>query len=215
MNEVESNCAEVRELSAKVRQGGKQSPRAFRDLAQKLLAITVLDQGQRLILRPPLKDAASWVLEGGCQSQLTSDAGLLKLRDGHWLKVGYLLSLTKNNRLAVTKSKIQYQWTDTDQSEVFRYDYAYKAEDRHPAAHLNLHALLPEPDDLGGSGRPLERVHFPTGRTSLEQVIRLLAQGFEVPTARPVEFWEPILTEAERMFYEVAHQPGFTSTEAA
>ncbi|GAA1921260.1 hypothetical protein GCM10009716_32300 [Streptomyces sodiiphilus] len=215
MNEVENNCAEVRMLSAKVHQGGKQSATAFRTLAQKLLAITVMEQGQRLVLRPHTRGDTVWVLEGGHNAPHTSDAGLVKLLDGHWLKIGYLLSLTGNNRLAVTSSKIQYQWTDTDRSEVFRYDYAYEAEGRHPAAHLNLHALLPEPDGPGGPGRPLERVHFPTGRTSLEQVLRLLAQGFHVRTARPPEIWEPVLAEAERMFYEVAHQPSFTSADAA
>ncbi|MFC8273691.1 hypothetical protein ACFUJR_14430 [Streptomyces sp. NPDC057271] len=201
MSEVENKCAEVRTLSAKVRQGGRQSATAFRELAQKLLAITVMEQGQRLILRPSLRGDAVWVLEGGYRAPLVSDAGMLKLRDGHWLKVGYRLSLTGNNRLAVTESKIQYQWTDTDHSEVFRYDYAYEAEDQHPAAHLDLHALLPEPDGPGGPGWPLERVHFPTGRTSLEQVLRLLVQGFNVPPARPSEVWEPVLAEAERMFY--------------
>ncbi|MGC9538017.1 hypothetical protein [Streptomyces sp. UG1] len=215
MSEVESGRAEVRALTAKVHQGGRQSAKAFRDLAQKLLAITVMAQGQHLVLRPNQTGTGPWVMEGAHKSQIASDAGMVKLRDGHWLRVGYLLSLTANDRLAVTESKIQYQWTDGDRSEVFRYDYAYEAEGQHPAAHLNIHALLRQPDDLGSSEWPLERVHFPTGRTSLEQVLRLLAQGFGVATAKSIEVWEPVLAEAERMFYEVAHQPGFTSADAA
>jgi hypothetical protein len=47
----------------------------------------------------------------------------------------------------------------------------------HPASHLQIRANLTE-DCCLPAGTPLERIHFPTGRTTIEAVIRLLAEPF-------------------------------------
>jgi len=55
--------------------------------------------------------------------------------------------------------------------------------------------------------RPLERVHFPTGRFSIEGIVRLLAEEFDVPTNRDAAIWRPVLAASEREFLEIAHLP--------
>ena len=72
--------------------------------------------------------------------------------------------------------------------------------------HLQIRGTLTESDvpvyrDL------LEHVHFPTGRISLEGILRLLAEQFSVPCNEPETVWRPMLAEAERTFLEIAHRP--------
>ena len=69
----------------------------------------------------------------------------------------------------------------------------------YPACHLQLRGTLIETGDV-------ERVHFPTHRVSLEAVVRLLIEEFNVPTRTPAEFWRPLLAESEAIFLDIAHQ---------
>jgi hypothetical protein len=55
-------------------------------------------------------------------------------------------------------------------------------------------------------GVPLERIHFPTQRLSLEAVIRLLVDQFGVPTAEPANVWRPVLAVSEAAFLGIAHR---------
>jgi hypothetical protein len=88
-----------------------------------------------------------------------------------------------------------------------RYDYLREPGlDGHPQAHLQVRGGLVETGVLRPS-HPLERVHFPTGRVSIEGVIRLLADQFGLPCNESPEVWRPVLAEAERMFLDIAHRP--------
>ncbi|MEU0936092.1 hypothetical protein [Embleya sp. NPDC005971] len=204
MTSTENTLADIQRLSQEVHDGGRKSFCACRDLFQKLLVITVMAEGQQVILRSGPKDAVR-ALEGAHRSAYApTDTGLVRLRDNHWLSIGMHLSLTKKNRLAVGQSKFQYQWEEDRSSAVFRYDYSRASIHVHPAAHVNIHGSF----DAAGP-QPLERIHFPTGRTSLEQVLRLLIQGFKVPAATPSDVWLPALASAEARFAEVANQPPF------
>jgi hypothetical protein len=53
----------------------------------------------------------------------------------------------------------------------------------------------------------LEHVHFPTGRPTLEGVIRCLIVQFGVPSHTEPEVWRPVLAESERRFLTTARQP--------
>lgn len=61
------------------------------------------------------------------------------------------LRITSNDRFAVPQSSLQYQATEGEQSEIFRYDYLRAQKDEHPRPHLNIHARL-DRDVLGDPG---------------------------------------------------------------
>ncbi|MEU6904417.1 hypothetical protein ACWDZW_02720 [Streptomyces coeruleorubidus] len=105
----------------------------------------------------------------------------------------------------VPRSSFQYQETEEDHSAIFRYDYLRAQKDEHPRSHLNIHGHL-DYDFLGGR-RPLEEVHFPTGRIPIEAVIRLLIVQFEVPAATLDDVWMPVLTTSEAAFREICEKP--------
>jgi hypothetical protein len=53
----------------------------------------------------------------------------------------------------------------------------------------------------------LEDIHFPTGRVTLEAIIRLLADDFGVPTNEPETVWRPLLHDTEQQFVKIMRQP--------
>ncbi|WP_159083165.1 hypothetical protein [Streptomyces sp. P3] len=134
-----------------------------------------------------------------------SELNTIRLRDDRFLRVTMTLRITSNDRFAVPRSSFQYQETEGDQSEIFRYDYLRAQKDEHPRAHLNIHGRLDH--DVLGDRKPLQDVHFPTGRIPIEGVIRLLLVQFEVPPATPEEIWMPVLTTSEAAFREICEQP--------
>jgi hypothetical protein len=98
----------------------------------------------------------------------------------------------------------QYQGDQAGRDWVFRYDYIRDPRDHHPASHLQVRGALHTP--VLPADKPLERVHFPTRRMSIEAIVRLLIQEFGVPPKRNDTFWRPLLTESTRLFYEIAHE---------
>jgi hypothetical protein len=52
----------------------------------------------------------------------------------------------------------------------------------------------------------LERVHFPTGRISIEAVIRLLIEQFGLEARTRPETWRPVLAASEEEFLKIAHR---------
>jgi hypothetical protein len=67
-----------------------------------------------------------------------------------------------------------------------------------------VRADLREPEVLG-PGSPLERVHFPTRRISLEAVIRLLVGHFGVPS-NEAAIWRPVLAHSEEELLDTAYR---------
>jgi hypothetical protein len=101
-------------------------------------------------------------------------------------------------------SSFQYQLDRDGEQWVFRYDYVREPPAPHPAMHFQLRGTLAEaclPD-----GCPLERIHFPTQRISLEAVIRLLIEQFGTPPRQPLEIWRPLLAQTEADFLAIAHR---------
>jgi len=107
-------------------------------------------------------------------------------------------------RLKVSESSFQYQDDQEGRREIFRYDYLRQPCRTEPTSHLNLYAHLDVPGVLP-IGRPLSRVHLPTGRVPLEAVIRTLIDDFNVPTATEDSVWRPVLAESEASFLQIAH----------
>lgn len=205
MPNVDKECADVRALTEKFLASGNKGKRfaAFRDLTQRLLSLTVMADGQRVGLdRSWMPDSRTRLLVGRSQDQ---ELNTVQLRDGRFLRLTMTLRITSNGRFAVPQSSLQYQKSEEDQAEIFRYDYLRAQKDAHPRAHLNVHGYLDH--DVLEDGKSLEAVHFPTGRISLEGVIRLLIVQFEVPSATPEDVWMPVLTASETSFNEICEKP--------
>lgn len=204
MHNVDRECANVRALTRKCRSSGRQEGRfnAFCDLTQKLLSLTVMADGQRIGLDRSWIDNRTRLLVGRSQD---NELNTVRLRDDRYLRVTMTLRITSNDRFACPRSSFQYQETEGEQAEIFRYDYLRAQKDDHPRAHLNIHGRL----DHGvlGVNKPLQDVHFPTGRIPLEGVIRLLIVQFKVPSATPAEVWTPVLATSETAFLEICDQP--------
>jgi hypothetical protein len=186
--------------------GGPAAFGAFRDLGALLFGLTVLrhDGIIRLSYGPTGRDRA--VLGGA-----TGPTDPLPLNDGRFLRLSVSLYLDLDDErgrlLKVSTSSYQYQADQAGKRWIARYDYLREpGPDPHPQAHLQIRGALTEGAALPRD-RTLARIHFPTGRVSIESVIRLLADQFEVPCNEPPETWRPVLAEAEQTFLGIAHRP--------
>jgi hypothetical protein len=195
--------AEIRDLTDRYKAGNQRSFKAVQDLFQLLLAATVMRAGGGVMLVSSTENPQT--------KNLVGRGGYLVpilLNDDRYLRVAATLCL-RDGRLRITKASYQYQLhpDTTECGEIFRYDYAREpGPDPHPQGHLNVHGVLDQTGVMPAS-RPLNRVHFPTGRVSLEAVIRCLIEQFGVPTNEEPGRWRPLFAEAERAFLEIAHQP--------
>jgi hypothetical protein len=202
------SIAEASRLTAGYLAGDAGSFRAFRDLAQLLLQLTILDAHEfvQLSREVPGPDRAPQRVLGGRGGLPTRP---VRLRDGRYLRVSvalWLADTADGRRLKVSDSSYQYQADRDGEQEIFRFDYLRQPHRLEPAAHLNLYADLAIPGVLP-AGRPHSRVHYPTGRVPLEAVIRLLADDFQVPCATPDHVWRPVLRASEQAFHDIAHRP--------
>ena len=185
----------VRDLTQRAQSGRRDSFEAFRELVQFLFSLTVLDRSSSIALRyGPRKDAAV----------LTGLGGPLLLNDERFLRFDLSVYLDPHaGWLKTSKASYQYQLDRDGHQWICRYDYLREpGPDPHPQAHLQLRGFLEFDRD-----RELSRIHFPTGRVTVEAVIRLLADQFEVACNEEASVWRPVLTESEKLFLEKAHHP--------
>lgn len=192
---------EIRRQNSTIRAGGPEALAAFHKLTNLILNITVAAPGSTLKLIKLTQDPTKAVLGG------RSAREPLRLNDGRYLRVSARLYLDQGstpNFLKVEETSYQYQLDLDGDNWIFRYDYLRNPPHAYPASHLQINAQLTDAarfDDL-----PLKSLHFPTGRVSLEAVIRLLVEQFGVHSNKPPEIWRPVLAESERDFLKVAHQ---------
>jgi len=145
------------------------------------------------------------VIEGG----LSPDDDTVRLRGGRFLRVFVVLFREPHNggyRMKVEQATYQYQVDPEGKQWVFRYDYRREPRDQHPATHLQVRGTLTE-REVGPYRGLLDRTHFPTGRVSIEAVIRLLVEQFGIPSGSTPETWRRVLAESERLFEDIAHRP--------
>ena len=192
----------VRQLNDTIRAGGPAAIPAFRELTNLLLNLTILAPGGTIKL-VRLSDERTKAVLGGLNPR-----DPLKLSDGRYLRVSaklYLDLSTQQHYLKVEETSYQYQLDQEGKQWIFRYDYLRNPPATHPAAHLQIRGELTEEEAFGNLA--LSRVHFPTGRVSIEGVIRLLAEQFGVPCNQTPEIWRKVLALSEQDFLRVAHQP--------
>lgn len=175
---------------------------AFHRLVNRILALTVLAEGQAVKLFPSPSDPSKAALRG----RHARDP--LKLNDGRYLRLAayvYLDPSAPDNFLRVEETSYQYQFDKDGDRWIFRYDYLRNPSHAYPAAHVQIRGELAESEAFQTPSLP--RLHWPTGRVSLEAVIRLLAEQFQIPCNQPPEIWRLALAESERDFLQVAHRP--------
>jgi hypothetical protein len=209
-NRDNPHLAEVRALTERFKAGGQRAFGAFQELANTLLTVTVMDMGSTLVLRQAPGDRRRRAVLTG------RNTNAVRLRNGHYLRItlGLYLDPEADDWLKVGQSSYQYQLDEGGDRWIFRYDYlrdpAGEYEQppdayRHPYAHVQIRDDLEE--NVLAPDEALETLHFPTGRISLEAVIRCLAVQFKVPCAQEEGIWLPVLTEAETLFQAIAHRP--------
>jgi hypothetical protein len=200
-NDLDQRLAEIRDLTRRFKLGDERSAAAFRDLCDRLLR-TVLDHTSALQLfngqRPN-----TYVLSGRGEYGTP-----LLLTDGRFLRLLITLTIADTPdgpRLKVVDSAFQYQMDASNDRWIFRYEYERNPPRNRPPTHFHLRGNLVE--DCLSDAMPLERVHFPAIRISLESVIRLLIEQFKVHPNEPRSVWRRLLTESEREFIKIAHRP--------
>lgn len=196
--------AEVRQLTANCLPGGRAAPGHFRELVSLLLSNTVLVPSSSVYLIQGPGGPDVFMLGGGRDPREP-----LQLKNDRFLRLAmtmYLDPQTTDRWLKVRLATFQYQLDVAGDQWVFRYDYLRDPLNRYPPAHLQLRGELWAEAALP-VGMSLQEVHFPTGRVTIEAVIRLLVETFAVPCDDWAEVWRPALAESEQMFLRAAHHP--------
>ena len=178
---------EVRQLNGTVRAGGSQAIEAFHRLTNRLLHLTVLRTGETV----KLIRLAGNPTRAALQSRTADEP--LRLNDGGFLRLSARLFLDLSSEphyLKVEDISYQYQLDSEGRQWIFRYDYLRNPPHAYPASHFQIRGSLREQEAAGG--RPLEKFHFPTGRVSLEAVVRLLIEQFNVQSRQPSAIWRPL-----------------------
>ena len=112
----------------------------------------------------------------------------------------YLETTPKGRLLKVDEASVQHQADPGGERWIFRYDYRRHPTDQYAAGHVQVRGTLTE------TGIQSDRIHFPTGRVSLESILRLLIEDFGVPAREPAANWRAALAESEAEFLRIAHQ---------
>ena len=181
--------------------GDAGSPRAFRELADVLFRATVMKSTGVVQLNENAKDGTYVV---ACP---INQGGALPLKDGRYLRLAialYFEGTEQGRRLKVRSASYQYQEDLDGDRWIFRYDYLRHPPRPHPGDHLQIRGELTEKGCLP-ERCPLERIHFPTMRVSLEAVIRLLADQFNIKCELRQKDWRAILAASEAEFLGIAH----------
>jgi hypothetical protein len=209
---LETVLGECRELLERCKSGAiPGSYLAFRELLKKLLLLTVLPENTQF---PQLQQVSK---EPGRPVALGAPGMPLRLNNGWYLELLYTICVEPSGsaggelKLKTLSSSVQFQRTPDKRSFVFRYDYLRYARTHHPPGHVQISGTLLE-DVCLPEGRLLEHIHFPTGRVTIEAIIRLLILQFGLePNPRGRTIWHPVLHETETRFLEIArHQPSGT-----
>ena len=122
------------------------------------------------------------------------------LSNGMYLNVQMALQVTRDPmRLETAAATFTYQaGADLDDpSPVFEYHYERISRSGYPRCHLHVHAT---PDGYTGS-KPFPRLHLPTRRITLEQVVWHLIQEHGVQPRRPD--WHEVLWRHEEWLRDI------------
>ena len=123
------------------------------------------------------------------------------LQNGRYLYLYHRLCLRHKERYLTTlEYEYTYQESEDPDSWIFRYEYKREPlpDYRYPKAHLHINA---EPDAYPGS-KPFPRLHIPTGRVTIEQIVRHLLDEHAMPCISP-NHWQDVLAETQTAFDDI------------
>lgn len=190
----------VRDLVTQFKDGGPEAPAAFHEFTSLVFGRTILDTTSTIVMQYGPRGRDAFVVGG-------RGNGPLRLRNGHFLEVAMSLFQDPATRFwKVEESRFQYQVDEAGSRWMFRDEYARAPRNVYPAAHLHVRGTAREPFRSDGN-TALDRLHFPTGRVSLEAIVRLLVESFDVPCDEWEIKWRRVLAESERTFLDMAHHP--------
>lgn len=202
---LEAQLADIREFIRLFKNGDRdESVEGFRCLLDRVLRLTILDDRSYVRTVTNREDADSPRILAGPDG----------VEDPLLLNNGYYLRLIVDvawdgTRLQVAESTFQYQVDQAGSNWLFRYDFLRNRPNEKPEAHLHISGKLDESFELPENRWTLKDVHFPTAkRVSVESVIRLLADDFQIPCNNQDELdlgddkkehlWRAVLRESER-----------------
>lgn len=115
----------------------------------------------------------------------SSDISPLELESRGWLHFRQAIGVRPDDgKIIVLDASYQYSRSanpDDENAWVFRHHYHREGRPNQPQSHYHVNAAHP------GTGRFLGRLHFPTGRVSLEQIVAHLLLDQKVPPLRPLD----------------------------
>jgi hypothetical protein len=135
------------------------------------------------VAHAPAKVPAPFSLEGGGFLFLYQHL-CLRRREKYLTTLGY---------------RYVYQSGESDESQIFRFEYEREPEDGYgyPRFHLHINAT---PNTYEGE-KEFPSLHIPTGRVTIEDVVRHLVTEHSVGPISPA--WEKTLAQAEESFREI------------
>jgi len=105
----------------------------------------------------------------------------LVLKPRGFFHIEQLVEPTSDSRVSVLYAKYKYSFSDNPddrRADIFRYEYdKFQSEPLRPKSHLHVNVKHERYARM-----EFARVHFPTGRVSLEQVLAALILEFDVQT---------------------------------
>ena len=89
---------------------------------------------------------------------------------------------------------------EEDFEEMLSYQWHPKIGVTWPHLHLFKPAFGPDGVPFAIADKPFERLHLPTGRVTIERLVGLLLDGFDVPAIVPHDEWKLTLDRNEALF---------------
>jgi hypothetical protein len=135
------------------------------------------------------------------QAQSGGPAGLF-LSVAHVFAIVEAVPARTRRQWRVTSRMYEYSLLDLDETELLVYHWQPDADPAYPHIHVSA-ALRARTSALEEKQSiDLDRLHLPTGRVSLEAVVRMLITEFGIAPRR--SNWQEVLKQTEAIFREDA-----------
>lgn len=124
----------------------------------------------------------------------------LRLENDNYLLIFQRLCLRREQKFLTTREyRYVYQSSESPNDWIFRFEYEREPEgdNPYPRAHIHLNAC---PTTYSGA-KEFDKLHLPTGRVTLEDILRHLVIEHAVQPVSPN--WEQKLKQTEAAFREI------------
>jgi hypothetical protein len=190
------------EFSPKPLSSGDQADEiahTFGGLYQEVLNRTVTADSVRVL---PIRRGADWSSWEWLLSKFDNAGIPLPLRltgDAGWLLAEHRVGIRESNtdgQLWLTTLRYCYRWQADEDDGTWLVRWDYRRDGGPP--HLHLHG-----DPASWSSGSFHKLHFPTRRVPIEDVIRFLITDERVSVEPRSEHWEDVLDAASTIFEQI------------